>query len=125
METQNMENIEINIENINFTEEHFDSAQAQEEQGSEELQVSELVSTSFEKKWEARYVDLTELTALESREVEDLEIDEEELSLEAKIPSEQVLEYPAVLEMELDYFHDEDQEDKLWQARTGLNKNTL
>ncbi|TNE97254.1 MAG: SMC-Scp complex subunit ScpB [Deltaproteobacteria bacterium] len=125
METHNMENIEINIENINFTEEHFDSAQAQEAQGSEELQASEVVATTFEKEWDARYVDLTELSALENREVEDLEIDEEEMSLEAKIPSDSDLEYPALLEMELDYFHDEDQEDKLWQARTGLNKNTL
>ncbi len=124
METENMENTEMmSIENINLTEEHFDSSQ--EELQVEEVQVQELAATTYEKEWEARYVDLTELSALENREVEDLEIDEEEMSLEALIPSEQDLEYPEVLTMELDYFHDEDQEDKLWQARTGLNKDTL
>lgn len=120
METENMENTELlNIQSINLTEEHFDS------EPQEELLAEANEPVTFEKDWEPRYVDLTELTEWENREVEDLEIDEEEMSLEAQIPSLEELDYPELLQLELDYFHDEDQEDKLWQARTGLNKDTL
>jgi segregation and condensation protein B len=120
METENMENTELlNIQSINLTEEHFDS------EPQEELLAEANEPVTFEKDWESRYVDLTELTEWENREIEDLEIDEEVVSLEAQIPSLEELDYPELLQLELDYFHDEDQEDKLWQARTGLNKDTL
>jgi len=44
-----------------------------------------------------------------------------------KFPSEEELLYPGqeMLAMELDYLDDEKQEDKLWQARTGLDFETL
>jgi segregation and condensation protein B len=47
--------------------------------------------------------------------------------LSPKFPSDTELLYPGeeALEMELDYFDDEKQEEKLWQARTGLNFDTL
>lgn len=47
--------------------------------------------------------------------------------LSPKYPSDNDLLYPGEepLEMELDYFDDEKQEDKLWQARTGLTFDTL
>lgn len=86
------------------------------------------VDTSIEN-WEAKYVDLTELKAMEeqreewSKELSAEMEDEEELVV--KYPADEELEEPNLLEMELDYFHDEDQEDKLWQARTGLDKDTL
>ncbi len=40
-------------------------------------------------------------------------------------PQKEDLTYPEILELELDHFDSEEQEDKLWQARTGLNKDTL
>lgn len=51
----------------------------------------------------------------------------EEWDLHPNFPEEQDLLYPGqeMLEMELDYLEDEKQEDKLWQARTGLNPDTL
>ena len=117
METENMENAELqNIQSINLTEEHFDSG------SQEELLADANKPVTFEKDWETRYVDLTELTEWENREIEELEINEEEMSLEAQIPSLEDLDYPEVLQMELDYFHDEDQEDKLWQAERDLIK---
>ena len=47
--------------------------------------------------------------------------------LSPKFPSDSDLLYPGeeALEMELDYFDDEKQEDKLWQARTGLSFDSL
>ncbi|MCO4794504.1 MAG: SMC-Scp complex subunit ScpB [Bacteriovoracaceae bacterium] len=105
MDNVNIENTETKMEELNIQE--------------------ELNLDSFEKDWEAKYVDLSELLEWESRVIEDLLIEEEELSLEPMMPSEELLLLPEVLQMELDCFHDEDQEDKLWQARTGLNKETL
>jgi segregation and condensation protein B len=40
-------------------------------------------------------------------------------------PQEEELAYPEVFELEQDFLNDEQQEDKLWQARTGLNFDTL
>ena len=52
---------------------------------------------------------------------------EEEWELSPKYPEAEHLLYPGqdILEMELDYLDDEKQEDKLWQARTGLDFETL
>jgi segregation and condensation protein B len=53
--------------------------------------------------------------------------EEDSWHVSPKFPSDNDLLYPGqeVLEMELDYFDDEQQEDKLWQARTGLDEQTL
>lgn len=55
------------------------------------------------------------------------EIENDPWHVSPKFPSEEDLLYPGqeLLEMELDYFDDEKQEDKLWQARTGLNLETI
>ena len=94
--------------------------------GESEIQ-PELIASKEE--WQAKHVDLTELLALENINKEAaLELqDSEEKTLNSEIlyPSEEALLNPEVLELELDHFHDEDQEDKLWQARTGLSKDTL
>ncbi len=51
----------------------------------------------------------------------------EEWELNPNMPSEEDLLYPGqeVLELEADFLDDEKQEDSLWQARTGLNFDSL
>lgn len=73
----------------------------------------------------AHHVDLNELIQLESSGDRDLDPEEGEVTMAPLFPSELDLAYPEVLQMELDCFLDEDQEDKLWMARTGLNNETL
>jgi segregation and condensation protein B len=88
----------------------------------------EAILEEITSEYEAQYVDLTELTVLEAKNAE-LELsddDKEEVLLaDLRYPSETDLLEPELLELKLDHFHDEDQEDKLWQARTGLAKDTL
>lgn len=51
----------------------------------------------------------------------------EEWELHPRLPSEEDLLYPGqeMLELEANFLDDEKQEDSLWQARTGLNFDTL
>lgn len=51
----------------------------------------------------------------------------EEWDLHPQLPSDQDLLYPGqdILEMELEFLDDEKQEDQFWQARTGLDFDTL
>ena len=76
------------------------------------------------------YVELTELENLEAEAQKNpVSFEEgEEQEQDPLFPEDELLAYPEVaeeLEMELDYFDAEKQEDKLWQARTGLNHSSL
>lgn len=63
----------------------------------------------------------------QQQDIEAMDEAPEEWELHPSFPSEEDLLYPGqeMLEMELDYLDDEKQEDKLWQARTGLDFETL
>ncbi len=63
----------------------------------------------------------------QQQDIEAMDEAPEEWELHPSFPSEEDLLYPGqeMLEMELDYLDDEKQEDKLWQARTGLDFDTL
>jgi segregation and condensation protein B len=87
--------------------------------------IAENVIEKLQQEWQTQYVDLTELLALENVSCDAAELDQEYEVLEILYPEMEELLNPEVLELSLDHFHDEDQEDKLWQARTGLNENTL
>ncbi len=66
------------------------------------------------------------LSQIESTESEGEEDSVEDI--QALFPEDELLAYPEVgedFELELDYFDAEKQEEKLWQARTGLNSETL
>lgn len=70
------------------------------------------------------YVDIVALEELEAAKAHELEEDE----LECHFPDQELLEYPEVsgdFNLELDYFDAAKQEEMLWQARTGLNHETL
>lgn len=63
----------------------------------------------------------------QQQDIEALDEAPEEWELHPAFPSDEDLLYPGqeMLEMELDYLDDDKQEDKLWQARTGLDFETL
>jgi len=71
----------------------------------------------------------SELVETPSQQQDDYQLDEasEEWELHPNFPAEQDLLYPGqeMLEMELEFLDDEKQEDTLWQARTGLNFESL
>lgn len=74
-------------------------------------------------------VDYSELEAMEEASFKNLEQLAVEEPLDPTVyPDPEFLTYPEnvyTLEMELDYFDAEKQEEKLWQARTGLTRETL
>ena len=65
-----------------------------------------------------------EVPAMEEPHADDVQ---EEWELHPCLPSEEDLLYPGqdLLELEAEFLDDEKQEDSLWQARTGLNFDTL
>lgn len=71
----------------------------------------------------------SELVETPSQQQDEYQLDEasEEWELHPNFPAEQDLLYPGqeMLEMELEFLDDEKQEDTLWQARTGLNFESL
>ena len=78
------------------------------------------------------YINFQSLENLESELQKNLEEVEKEFeqdeACEALFPDSELLAYPEVSEdfsLELDYFDSQRQEQKLWQARTGLNEETL
>lgn len=60
-------------------------------------------------------------------DVESLSLSQEDNIADEDVayPEESELEYPESFELELKHFDAEKQEDQLWQARTGLDENTL
>ncbi len=69
--------------------------------------------------------DTSEVIIKKERELKILCFDDNIAQEDVLYPEESELAYPEEFVLEQDFFHDEQQEDKLWQARTGLNPDTL